>query len=147
MYMMSVVFKFMNIFAFLMVEGIADVSKHYLPQKIRWLAICSNDSSAYPEDAPDKMVEFANEFNFTFPYLWDETQAVAKAYQAACTPDCFIFDSNLYCVYRGRFDESRPGSDTPVTGHDLAQALDAILAGQVVESNQFPSIGCSIKWR
>ena len=114
---------------------------------VRVLAICSNDSVAYPQDAPEKMLQFATEHGFTFPYLVDETQQPARDYQAACTPDLYVFDADLCCVYRGRFDESTPGNNKPVTGFDLREAIESILNGQPVNTDQFPSVGCSIKWR
>lgn len=126
---------------------LAKVAKHYQAQGIVFIAINSNDIDAYPQDGPIFMRETAATFDYTFPYLFDETQAVAKAYQAACTPDFYIFDGNLACVYRGQFDGSRPGNTIPVTGVDLTQALDNILAKKPVAEKQLPSIGCNIKWR
>lgn len=107
----------------------------------------SNDPDAYPDDRPDRMGAFAEQHGWTFPYLYDESQAVARAYAAACTPDFFLFDAGQLLVYRGRLDPSRPHSDVPVTGADLGAAIDAVLAGQPVSDDQAPSIGCSIKWR
>lgn len=114
---------------------------------IRVLAISSNDVTCYPQDSPENMKEFAAVHRFTFPYLFDETQQVAKAYQAACTPDLYLFDADNRCVYRGRFDASTPGNGRPVTGEDIRDAIDSIVNGQPVSTEQFPSIGCSIKWR
>ncbi len=111
------------------------------------VGINANDAAAYPADAPDKMKEEKAAHGYSFPYLFDETQEVAKAYRAACTPDFFLFDGNRRLVYRGQFDDSRPGSDTPVTGVDLRAAVDALLAGRPVSSEQQPSVGCNIKWR
>lgn len=110
-------------------------------------AISSNDIESHPEDRPEMMEAFSAQHGWTFPYLYDESQAVARAYGAACTPDFFLFDGARRLVYRGRLDSSRPGSDVPVTGTDLAAAIDAVLAGRPVDPDQAPSIGCSIKWR
>ncbi len=128
-------------------DTLADVAKKYQTKGIQFIAISSNDVDNYPDDSPDKMKQRAQEVGFVFPYLYDETQEVAKAYQAACTPDFYVFDRNLACVYRGRFDESSPGKDLPVTGNDLCAALDNILNGKPVDSDQKPSVGCNIKWK
>lgn len=128
-------------------QPLAKVAKTYQDKGIAFVAISANDVKEYPADAPDKMREEALTHNYSFPYLYDETQAVAKAYQAACTPDFFIFDHTLRCVYRGQFDDSRPGSDVPVTGRNLCQALDQLLAGKPVNPDQRPSVGCNIKWK
>jgi thiol-disulfide isomerase/thioredoxin len=130
-----------------MQEELVKIAENYQAKGIAFVAISANDAVEYPQDAPEKMSEVALALGYPFPYLYDETQAVAKAYQAACTPDFYIFDKDLACVYRGQFDESRPGSTTPVTGRDLCQALDSILAGQPVNPDQQPSIGCNIKWK
>jgi peroxiredoxin len=119
----------------------------YQKKGIQFIAISSNDPQDYPEDSPEKMREIAQEFNYPFPYLFDESQEVAKMYQAACTPDIYVFDRELRCVYRGRFDDSRPGKDIPVTGRDLSTVLDCILQGMPIAEKQEPSIGCNIKWR
>ena len=112
------------------------------------VAINSNDATTHPDDGPDTMAEERTRHGYTFPYLYDETQAVAKAYQAACTPDFFLFDSAHQLVYRGQFDDARPGNDIPPTGDDLRGAVDALLAGKPVpESEQKPSLGCNIKWK
>jgi peroxiredoxin len=113
------------------------------------VAISSNDAAAYPDDAPDKMADEAREAGYTFPYLYDESQQVARAYGAACTPDFFLFDGTLKLVYRGQLDDSRPKVETPlpVTGKDLRAALDAVLRGQSPTANQVPSLGCNIKWK
>lgn len=111
------------------------------------VAISSNDVARYPEDGPGPMREFARQHRFGFPYLCDETQAVARAYRAACTPDFYVFDAARRLVYRGQFDGARPGNEVPVTGHDLRAALDAVLSGGVVLQEQRPSLGCSIKWK
>jgi len=128
-------------------DKIAGIADAYQSQDIQFIAICSNDIDNYPEDAPDKMKERAEEVGFNFPYLMDDDQSIAKAYKAACTPDFFIFDSELACVYRGRFDDATPGKDVPVTGKDLCNALDNILAGKPVDPDQRPSMGCNIKWK
>lgn len=119
----------------------------YLPKGVSIVAISSNDIEAYPEDAPEKMREVALRLGYRFPYLYDETQAVAKAYQAACTPDFFLFDGTLRLVYRGQLDDSRPGNGIPVTGKDLRAALNALLEGRPVPTEQKPSVGCNIKWK
>lgn len=124
-----------------------EVVNHYQPKGIRFIAINSNDAKNYPADSPEKMKEEAEKYHFSFPYLYDETQMVAKAYRAACTPDFFVFDNNLLCVYRGRFDDATPGNTHLVTGRDLTQALDNILAGIAVNPDQKPSVGCNIKWK
>ncbi len=103
--------------------------------------------ASYPADAPDKMRALAEALGFTFPYLYDETQEVARAYQAACTPDIFIYDGDLKLAYRGQLDDARPGNGVPVTGRDVRQALDALLAGRPANPDQRPSIGCNIKWK
>lgn len=128
-------------------SGILSLSQDYQSQGISFIAISSNDVEKYPADAPDKMKVLAEKENFSFPYLYDESQEVAKAYQAACTPDFMVFDAEMKCVYRGRMDASRPGSEVPVTGEDIRLALDAIIANQNVEGEQIPSIGCNIKWK
>ena len=114
---------------------------------ISFIAISSNDISRYPDDAPDKMKLQAQQLNYPFPYLYDESQDVAKAYFAACTPDFSIFDNELNCVYRGQLDDSRPKSTIPVTGNDIRNALDKLLNNQGIVENQYPSLGCSIKWK
>jgi len=111
------------------------------------VGINANDVNEFPEDRPEKMVQFARDRGITFPYLYDETQDVAKRYQAACTPDFFVFDENRRLVYRGQMDDSRPGSDVPATGADLRAALDAVLEGRPVPEEQRPSMGCNIKWK
>lgn len=111
------------------------------------VAISANDVSTHPEDRPDRMAAEAKAAGYPFPYLYDESQTVAQAYQAACTPDFFLFDAQRRLVYRGQFDDSRPGSDVPVTGRDLRAALAAVLAGRPVAKDQKPSLGCNIKWK
>ena len=111
------------------------------------VAVNSNDTSAYPDDSPERMVHEAEQRGYVFPYLYDEEQEVAKAYHAACTPDFFVFDGQQQLVYRGQFDSSRPGNGVAVSGEDLRRAVDAVLAKQQVPQPQKPSIGCNIKWR
>jgi hypothetical protein len=119
----------------------------YQAKGVTVVGINSNDVVNYPDDSPKMMTKLAKEVGFTFPYLYDETQKVAKAYRAACTPDFFLFDSNKTLVYRGQMDESRPGNGIPVTGADLTAAIDAVLEGKQVSKEQKPSIGCNIKWK
>lgn len=119
----------------------------YRPKGLLSVAICANDVTTHPDDSPTRMAEDARALEYSFPYLYDETQAVAKAYRAACTPDFFLFDADRRLVYRGQFDGSRPGNDTPVTGADLRAAVDALLAGKPVSPDQRPSLGCNIKWK
>lgn len=126
---------------------LAQLARDYQARGIAFIAISSNDVSKYPDDAPDKMCQTAQEWGLSFPYLYDETQEVARAYNAACTPDFFIFDGNLSCIYRGQLDDSSPGNDIAVTGSDLRAALNAVLAGKAVNPEQIPSIGCNIKWK
>ena len=132
------------------VKHIADelsaLGREYQSRGAAVVAISSNDSTKYPEDSPEQMVHEAETRGYVFPYLFDEDQAVAKAYKAACTPDFFLFDGDQNLVYRGQLDASRPGNDIPVTGSDLRAALDAVLSGQAVAQEQTPSIGCNIKW-
>ena len=109
--------------------------------------ISANDASAYPQDGPQKMAEFARQKGFEFPYLYDESQQVARAYKAACTPDFFLFDASHRLVYRGQYDASRPGNDVAVSGGDLKAAVDALLVGDIIGATQVPSVGCNIKWR
>ena len=127
-------------------QELAKIGQDYHSKNVGILAISSNSVKTHPEDAPEKLKLMAEELNFTFPYGYDETQAVAKAYTAACTPDFFVFDGDQKLVYRGQLDDSRPGNNLPVTGKDIRAALDAILADQPVNSEQKPSIGCNIKW-
>ena len=123
------------------------VTKEYKKQGVNFIAISSNDVNNYPDDSPEKMKALALLNSFPFPYLYDESQEVAKAYQAACTPDFYIFDSSLSCAYRGRFDEATPGNGAPITGNDLTAALDKIIAKKQVDTEQTPSMGCNIKWK
>lgn len=126
---------------------LSQVAKAYQAKGIQFVAINSNDVESYPQDGPEHMRIEAEKNGYTFPYLFDATQAVARAYQAACTPDFYVFDRNLACVYRGRFDAATPGNQVPVTGADLTAALDAILASTPVNPEQIPSVGCNIKWK
>lgn len=123
------------------------VARDYIPKGIAFVGINSNDPVAYPEDSPDEMKRLAEAMDFPFPYLFDETQEVARQYSATCTPDLFVFDSERRLVYHGQFDASRPSNDIPPTGADLRNALDALLAGRPIPPEQSPSVGCSIKWR
>jgi peroxiredoxin len=128
-------------------ESLADFSREYADSDLGIVAISSNDIEAYPTDSPEHMKAEAMEFGYQFPYLYDEDQTVAAAYTAMCTPDFFLFDDDRKLIYRGRYDESRPDSGIPVTGNDLRAAVDALLAGERVPEDQYPSMGCSIKWR
>jgi peroxiredoxin len=128
-------------------DQLAVLGRDYLPRGIGVVAISSNDVSTHPADSPEQMVHEAEERGYLFPYLYDETQEVAKAYHAACTPDFYLFDADRALVYRGQLDSSRPGSDVPVTGRDLRAAIDALLAGQPPVAEQIPSLGCNIKWK
>ena len=126
---------------------LARIGKEYQEKGVAVIAVSSNDVANYPDDSPGKMAEEARQFGYTFPYLYDETQEVAKAYSAACTPDFFVFDQDKKLVYRGQLDDSRPKNDEPVTGKDLRAALDALLAGTPIPEQQKPSLGCNIKWK
>jgi len=126
---------------------LAQLGRDYQARGVAIVGINSNDAEAYPDDSPEKMAEEKRAAGYTFPYLYDETQEVAKAYRAACTPDFFLFDGNRKLVYRGQLDDSRPSNGIPVTGKDLRAALDAVLAGKSVPEPQKPSIGCNIKWK
>jgi thiol-disulfide isomerase/thioredoxin len=123
------------------------VAAEYGSKGVSFIAISSNDAAQYPDDSPEEMKKLAQELRFSFPYLYDESQEVARAYSAACTPDFYLFDSALRCVYRGQFDASRPNSEIPVTGGDLTHALDTLLSGAPVSVDQRPSLGCNIKWK
>ena len=128
-------------------DELVRLANDYVPKGIAIIAINSNDVDNYPEDSPAHMKQIAIEKNYPFPYLFDETQEVAKAFDAACTPDFFIYDKNLCLVYRGQIDDSRPGNNIPVDGQDIRAALDAMLLGNKVQADQKPSIGCNIKWK
>ncbi len=126
---------------------LAALGRSYIPQGIGFIAISSNDVEHYPEDAPDLMRRTAIDERYPFPYLYDPSQSVARAYNAACTPDFFLFDNNLSLIYRGQLDDSRPGNGIPVTGKDLVAAMEALRYGRPVSQDQKPSIGCNIKWK
>jgi peroxiredoxin len=128
-------------------RGLVDLRGAYASSDLAVVAISANDPEAYPDDAPEKLAAAAREHRLAFPYLYDASQEVARAYAAACTPDFFLFGPGRTLVYRGRLDGSRPGNGVPVTGEDLRRAIDAVLAGTPVPSEQLPSLGCSIKWR
>nr|VFK66106.1 MAG: Peroxiredoxin [Candidatus Kentron sp. UNK]VFK70253.1 MAG: Peroxiredoxin [Candidatus Kentron sp. UNK] len=127
--------------------ALVDFAKEYQPKGLAIVGINANDIDDYPEDSPDKMAEEVANFGYTFPYLFDETQEVAKAYRAACTPDFFLFDKARKLVYRGQFDDSRPKNDLPVTGRDLRAAADALLSGEIIDPDQKAGFGCNIKWK
>lgn len=128
-------------------EELVTLANEYQEKGVSFVGISSNDITAFPEDAPDKMKEVAEELGYPFPYLYDESQDVAKAYGATCTPDFFIYDENVELAYRGQFDGSRPRNDVPVTGEDVRAALDSLLTGEPVSPEQTPSMGCNIKWK
>jgi thiol-disulfide isomerase/thioredoxin len=128
-------------------EELARMGQDYAATGLAIVAISSNDAGQYPEDSPDGMRKQAKELGFVFPYCYDESQETARAYDAACTPDFFLYDQSRRLVYRGQFDDSRPKNTVPVTGADLRAAIDAVLAGGPVEEPQKPSIGCNIKWK
>jgi peroxiredoxin len=128
-------------------EGLARFAREYVPRGVGLVGINANDAKNYPADSPAKMKAEVKSAGYIFPYLYDESQMVARAYRAACTPDIFLFDARRKLVYRGQFDDSRPGNGLPVTGKDLRAALDAVLAGQPVSEKQKASMGCNIKWQ
>ena len=128
-------------------EELVRIANDYEIKGFRFIAINSNDVEAYPDDSPEEMAKTAIENKFSFPYFFDETQEVAKAYDAACTPDFYVFDTELKLVYRGQLDDSRPGNNIPVTGKDLREALDRLLNSEPQRTAQKPSIGCNIKWK
>jgi peroxiredoxin len=128
-------------------DNLVDLVTEYRAKGVAVVAINSNDVESFQEDRPEKMAELAGQKEFTFPYLYDETQEVAKAYRAACTPDFFLFDAERKLVYRGQMDDSRPGNGVPITGADLRAALDAVLEGKDIPAQQRPSMGCNIKWK
>ena len=127
--------------------GIASYADDYIAKGVSVIAISSNDVDNYPDDSPEKMTENAKEQGFNFPYLYDETQEVAKAYKAACTPDIYLFDADMKLAYRGQFDSSRPNNLDPVDGADLRKATDHVLNNESIAFDQIPSIGCNIKWK
>ncbi len=128
-------------------QELVAIGREYGPQGIAMVGINANDAAAYPEDSFELMAATTAQVGYPFPYLYDASQEVAKAYRAACTPDIFLFDGDRRLVYRGQLDDSRPGKEVPVTGRDLRQALDALLAGRPISEEQLPSMGCNIKWR
>ena len=126
---------------------LAKFAREYQARGLGVVAISSNDVDNYPDDSPEKMADIVKKYDYTFPYLYDETQEIAKAYKAACTPDLYLFDKDLKLVYRGQFDASRPKNDVTVTGEDLRTATDALLSGEPAPAEQMPSMGCNIKWK
>jgi hypothetical protein len=128
-------------------EGLVQLAEDYMTKGVSFVAISSNDVQNYPEDSPEKMAMTARALGYPFPYLYDESQAVAKAYDAACTPDFYVFDEKLRCAYRGQLDDSRPKNGKPITGADIRAALDALLSGKTPSPDQKPSMGCNIKWK
>jgi peroxiredoxin len=128
-------------------DGLAKLARDCQPRRVAVVGINANDVANHPADSPAKMAEEARAAGYSFPYLYDETQAVAKAYRAACTPDFYLFDKDRRLVYRGQFDDSRPGNEVPVTGKDVRAALEAVLTGKPVPAEQKPSMGCNIKWK
>lgn len=128
-------------------QALAQLGRDYAASSVAIIAISANDADSYPMDGPEAMAKKAETAPYPFPYLYDESQQVAKAYGAACTPDFFVFDGDLACVYRGQFDDSRPGNQQPVSGADLRGAVEAVVTGEPVSKQQYPSIGCNIKWK
>ena len=128
-------------------QELAQLGRDYINKGVGIIAISSNDIVHYPEDAPEKMKVYAETMGYNFPYLYDESQTVAQDYDATCTPDFFVFDKDMKCVYRGQLDDSRPGNNIPVSGADIRQALDALLSHESINELQKPSIGCNIKWK
>lgn len=128
-------------------DGIIAMANDYSSQGLGFVAISSNDPITHPQDGPEAMAALAASQHFSLPYLYDDTQSVAKAYDAACTPDFYLFNDELHCVYRGQMDGSRPGNNEPVTGKRLRAAMDALLTDQKIAEEQYPSIGCNIKWK
>ena len=128
-------------------QHLAQLGQDYLETNLGIVAISANDAEKYPDDAPDRLKEIAEELGFSFPFCFDQSQAIAKAYSAACTPDFFLFDAQRHLVYRGQLDDSRPSNNIPVTGIDLRQAIASVLGDQPINPDQKPSIGCNIKWK
>ncbi|ROL57071.1 thioredoxin family protein [Bacteroidetes/Chlorobi group bacterium Naka2016] len=129
------------------IEKLVEISREFIEKGVNIVAINPNDYSAYPEDSPEKMIEYSKKYDYPFPYLIDDTQEVARKFDAACTPDFFLFDSNMQLIYRGQFDDSRPGNNIEVTGADLRKALEYAINNKTIDFPQKPSIGCSIKWK
>ncbi|MDC7227992.1 MAG: thioredoxin family protein [Spirochaetales bacterium] len=129
------------------IDEFSKIAAEYQKRGLGVVGINSNDVETYPQDSPEKMSDFINKHNLSFPYLYDESQSVGREYRAACTPDFFLFDEDRKLVYRGQLDESRPANDIPVSGGDLKAAMDAVLAGRPVPGDQKPSMGCNIKWK
>lgn len=129
------------------IGGVVNVAKEYIPKGVKFVAISANDALAYPQDGPQEMKALALELDFPFPYLYDQTQQVARTYQAVCTPEFYVYDGNMRLAYHGQFDSSRPNNNKPVTGQDLKLALDLLLDKKPAQQEQQPSIGCGIKWR
>ncbi len=128
-------------------QGLIKLANDYISKGVVFIAINSNDAHTYPEDSPERMIGVAKALTYPFPYLYDETQQTARDYNAVCTPDFSIFDKSKHCVYRGQLDDSRPGNNLPVTGSDIRVVLEAMLLCKPIPENQFPSAGCSIKWK
>ncbi len=128
-------------------KGLVELANDYIPKGVSFIAVNSNDVEKYPEDSPANMKTIALRLGYPFPYLFDETQDAARAYNAACTPDFYVFDAGLKLAYRGQMDDSRPGNGKPVTGKNIREALDKVLKGEPVGEDQVPSIGCNIKWK
>ncbi len=128
-------------------DKFVEVTSEYIDKGIGVVAISSNDVEQYPDDSPEKMAEESKRYGYRFPYLYDESQVVARVYDAACTPDFYLFDKDMKLAYRGQFDNSRPGNDEPVTGADLKAAMDALIQGEKPSGDQRPSLGCNIKWK
>ncbi|MBW6475620.1 MAG: thioredoxin family protein [Chromatiales bacterium] len=126
---------------------LAELADRFHGKDVDFVAINSNDVANYPDDGPEKMIDFIRDYRIGFPYLYDESQAVAKAYRAACTPDFFLFDADHKLAYRGQFDSARPGNELPVTGADLEDAIKALIAHIAIPDEQIPSLGCNIKWK
>ncbi|MEJ8757300.1 thioredoxin family protein [Pontibacter sp. H259] len=128
-------------------DKVVAVAKEYQQRGVGFVAISANDAATHPQDGPEQMKELAQKYGFTFPYLYDQTQQVARTYQAVCTPEFFVFDAHKRLAYHGQFDASRPKSDEPVTGSDLINALNALLHGHTPDAEQVPAVGCGIKWK
>ena len=129
------------------IQSFCEVAAHYQEKGLQTIWINANDVENFSNDSPEKMIQLSNDYSFSFPYLYDETQQVAKSYQAACTPDLFLFDASHKLVYRGQYDNSRPGNEEPITGHDLKQAINALFSGNTISVDQTPSLGCNVKWK